>query len=54
MHGNIRCWLWVAKGDASTEDDISLQLGDEPRLAAFFIEGCYFSAIESMLMIALS
>ena len=46
MHGNVRCWLWVAKGDASAEDDLFLQLRDEPRLVAVFFEGCFLSFLE--------
>ena len=40
--GNIRCWLWVHKGDASTEDDISLQVGDETRPVAVFLRRATF------------
>ena len=32
VHGNIRCWFWVAESDASAEDDLSLRRGDEPSL----------------------
>ena len=43
MHGNVRCWLWVAKGDASAEDDLFLQLRDEPRpVAVFFLRVASF------------
>ena len=42
VHGNMRCWLRVAKSDTSTEDDIFLQLGDEPRPVAVFSRGASF------------